>query len=670
MTKKVTNKASSLFDRLYTEVENELSQFQSPYSKIPEDGLVYYLDSRTGRETYTSAGRWYAITSLLPGLRKRYIGATNENVASPQERERLAIQEFLEDNERCAVFNKEYDPSLMDGFVAEIRGMVIDLVDKHLGCDNNYPSVGKLARFLRSGPGKSSGIPGEFQLSAGSYTRMGNSPMSFSSAKVKRMYKTFTSLTPLTFAAEAVRLRTYGELDSVDTPALFLSVPKTNKKNRGICEQPSGNMTLQLATHEWLVGVLKTWGIDLQNQQELNRDLAQYGSRGTLHCRSRTWSFHTWDLSRASNFPWIIIRDLFPPYLVGFLDDIRSHVMEIPMDKNLGGPLRVRKSMCSTMGNGFTFALMTYLLSAVVKSLYAYFGLPEYDYVTVPCKGSSNPEGIRSERIKTWGVYGDDIIVDARLRFALPRVLRAFGFLVNHSKSCTTGLFRESCGGDFYDGYNVRPVFVETLDSQADIYSLCNRLMAWSINHSVPLPRSIHILRQAASKEESELRVPNHEDVSAGLHVPPSMRYPTPKGELALVNYQGGYVYTALIPKPSRLWIYREIMRKRWYTDIITRERKYFEDVIEVKWNVSHQNEYAITLHTLSGEIRKGQLGYRRPGAVKYTKEKRFTPSWGTPLTQGVTAFGLRTEYAARALEYWNTNALILLTKSQRKAAE
>lgn len=667
-----TNDVKQLFDILETEVLHDLSIFETPYSPIPEVGVVRYMDSRTGRETTTSAGRFYAALTLSAGLRKRFIGATSAPSVSSTDRETNAVLEFLEDNARCAQFNRSFRPSDMPDFVQVIFGEVRLLLAETFEDPRFEFTFSRIGCGLVSGPGASSGLPKRLKralLDAGSYGRLGNSPMSFSHDNVRRLYKAVCNTSRLTYAAEAVRYACYGVDDSVEVPAVFLSVPKTTLKNRGICTQPSGNMALQLSTHSWFCEILRFWGVDLENQQFLNRRLAYYGSRGPLHCKGRSWSFDTWDLSRASNFPWQLIVEVFPPEVVVWLDSIRSHEMLV----SLGSSYQcVRKEMCSTMGNGFTFALMTLLLSAIVKALYSYFGLSEYDEICSPTAGVRHPEAVRSSRLKTWAVYGDDIIVDHRLRYALPLVLKHFGFLVNSDKSYTSGSFRESCGADFYQGYNVRPVFVETLDNQADIYSLLNRLSEWSIYHSIPLPRAIHCLRTAAASLGPELRVPFGEDVSAGLRVPPNMAFSDKKcedlvGAVAPTAYRalskhGSKLYAALVPKPFTRRVFREVTRKRPWCCIKTRQVYFYTDVVAVKWNTeSHPNLYAVLMHMLSGTIRQGTYGVR-PRSTTYEVDWRICPNWTSNQDQGVTAVGLRTEYTAPMARFISASLSSLLT--------
>jgi hypothetical protein len=55
-------------------------------------------------------------------------------------------------------------------------------------------------------------------------------------------------------------------------------------------------------------------------------------------------------------------------------------------------------------------------------------------------------------------IYGDDIIVPVDCVPHVIAELETFGFKINRDKSFWNGKFRESCGGDFYDGQDVTPV--------------------------------------------------------------------------------------------------------------------------------------------------------------------------------------------------------------------
>lgn len=57
-------------------------------------------------------------------------------------------------------------------------------------------------------------------------------------------------------------------------------------------------------------------------------------------------------------------------------------------------------------------------------------------------------------------MYGDDIVVRQSSALLLTEVLRDAGFVTNKEKTFIVGPFRESCGADWYQGQDVRPVFL------------------------------------------------------------------------------------------------------------------------------------------------------------------------------------------------------------------
>jgi hypothetical protein len=60
-------------------------------------------------------------------------------------------------------------------------------------------------------------------------------------------------------------------------------------------------------------------------------------------------------------------------------------------------------------------------------------------------------------------VYGDDIILHSDFADSASQVLESVGLKVNTNKSFVRSLFRESCGGEYYNGWDVTPVRLRTL---------------------------------------------------------------------------------------------------------------------------------------------------------------------------------------------------------------
>jgi hypothetical protein len=685
----MSSSKTSLFDVLMENIDYETRIWgYTPPTPFQPDVVASHLDNGTCRETRMRFSRILAVTSLAAGLRKRFIGATSAPIASSLDRETACINAFLASNARCKLYARTYKEALLlqDGFIWEVIRRVRAKLEGRLGYSwKSVPSkygptrpslhcplnIGAIAHNLRVGPGASSDVTGD----AGTYGRLCADKISFSSKHVRSVYNACTLITPLTRLAEAVRYKMNGVYDVLDSCAVFLNVPKTNVIDRGICKQPSGNMALQLSTHCVLRDLLlRHWDCRLADQQEKNRQLAFLGSLGVVHGMRRSWAFCTLDLSEASNFPFVLIRLLFPTVWVKWLAVLRSsHII-------VDG-VKYRKYMCSTMGNGFTFSLMTLLLSTIVESLYELANLPQYDtfeslhYCDKPSSHVAavvdmlaiDPEFLGSAsdvktstrvgHVKTWAVYGDDIIVDRQVYEPLIKVLSALGFIVNEKKSFSTGLFRESCGGDFHDGYNVRPVFCETLQNDTEIFSVYNRLVLWGVYHSWPLPRSLSVLKSAIRGHD--YRVPNWEDVSAGFHVPFTFRKPAvPRAvplpvKKALASSSDTVFYDCLVANTSRRTLYVE-KRKQMSWDHHGTTYRYscvrFEDVLLSKREPI--NVPGILLCMLEGSVKSGRYGVRS-FSTSYDALWRVAPVWGDVTLACSTAFGTRTDTATAVYNLW-----------------
>lgn len=243
------------------------------------------------------------------------------------------------------------------------------------------------------------------------------------------------------------------------------TVPKNEDTERTIAIEPSGNMALQLAAGRVLEDALRMLGLDIRDQQSKNKLLALRGSIDG--------SLATIDLKSASDMILIeLVRLLMPREWFLLLMAIRCHEMEVP------GHGWVSLNMMSTMGNGFTFPLMTLLLTALIYAYRAQRGGPTLwvDW-------------------KVTGVFGDDIIVRSCEFQGVCDMLTAAGLVVNTDKSYSDGPFRESCGGDYYKGHDVTPVYVKSVETDSDVYVVINQLLEWSAKNSKLLHRSITLAR-------------------------------------------------------------------------------------------------------------------------------------------------------------------------------
>ena len=220
-------------------------------------------------------------------------------------------------------------------------------------------------------------------------------------------------------------------------------VPKNAKTDRVICIEPDINVFVQLGIGSLLKSKLLRFGLDLSSQAN-NQEMARKAHLSDLA---------TIDLSAASDticrqVVWLLL----PPAWCELLHLARVDSTEID------GKVHYLEKW-SSMGNGYTFELETLIFYAVAKVCASRVGRGD-DVIA----------------------YGDDIIIPNSAQDILVRTLNYLGFSVNREKSFGKGRFHESCGADFFDGQNVRPVFFRSQhhDYETICYLYANNLRRWA----------------------------------------------------------------------------------------------------------------------------------------------------------------------------------------------
>jgi hypothetical protein len=119
------------------------------------------------------------------------------------------------------------------------------------------------------------------------------------------------------------------------------------------------------------------------------------------------------------------------------------------------------------MGNGFTFELETLLFRCIAN---------------VMSRNSQNSDEWHAREVST---FGDDIICPADSAKDVIAALKFFGFQINEGKTFVSGEFRESCGGDFFRGHDVRPHFLkESPNEPHQLIALANGLRRFGLRHT------------------------------------------------------------------------------------------------------------------------------------------------------------------------------------------
>lgn len=204
-------------------------------------------------------------------------------------------------------------------------------------------------------------------------------------------------------------------------------VPKTALTHRIVGAEPSGNGYVQKGTDTVLRDALRLEGLDLTDQ-ETNCRMAASGS---LRWKESD-PYCTIDLTNASGcLALLLVEETFSDDWFQVLSAIRCRYYLLPNG-------RVGMYECfGSMGNGTVFPLQTLVYAAICNSV---------------CEANDVAPDFR--------VYGDDIIVRKSVFSQVVQALQAFGFQPNLKKTFGEGPFRESCGGDYHSGVNVRPVYL------------------------------------------------------------------------------------------------------------------------------------------------------------------------------------------------------------------
>lgn len=290
----------------------------------------------------------------------------------------------------------------------------------------------------------------------------------------------------------------------------FSTVPKNFKTDRGICIEPSGNLSLQLAVGQvirrrlYRVGI-KIDGTGENNAQRIHRDYARWGSMSG-ECA-------TIDLSNASDMiATNLVRLLLPREWFVFLNAIRSQTTTIESRKGKVKHVHiVQLEKFSSMGNGFTFELETLIFFAI------------------------------SRAVSPWAkAYGDDIVVPTYAAAAVVRELTFYGFAVNREKSYLSGPFRESCGGDYHEGSDTRPVYLKRIPASPlewiDLYNSIRLMEAKSRSNATLLadsPELTEVKNLIKNEIPSMFRIYTPEHLG-GLHTRDERKWIVRKATLCL----------------------------------------------------------------------------------------------------------------------------------------
>lgn len=296
----------------------------------------------------------------------------------------------------------------------------------------------------------------------------------------------------------------------------FTTVPKDALKLRGIGVEPSLNVSFQLSVGKIIRSKLKKFGIDLLTAQPIHRSVAATASK--------TGEYATIDLSNASDtISYNLVKLIIPSDWFSLLDSLRS-----PSTLMDGKWFHLEKF--SSMGNGYTFELETLLFLVIIATLMAESSIE-------PIPGGN------------FWVYGDDLIVPTEVARDVVACLSYFGLKTNPKKTFLTGRFRESCGGDFFDGVAVRPHYLKEFpDEPQKVIALANGIRRMAQSH---LSNPTRGRRYKRAWMRCLDMLPNHIR---------RLRGPESLGDL-VINDSSGWLFRETVDKRGFIRVYMPISR-------------------------------------------------------------------------------------------------------------
>lgn len=217
----------------------------------------------------------------------------------------------------------------------------------------------------------------------------------------------------------------------------LIAVPKTRKAPRLIAAEPTSNQWIQQGVSDAL---RERVDASLLGRMVSIRD--QNPSRALALQSSRTCEYATVDLSSASDrLSCLLVEAVFRSNhsILRLFRACRTRYLENRTWPRF--PKLVKLGKFATMGSALTFPVQSIVFSILALG------------VGFAIEGGGLETLARKVR-----VYGDDIIVPVGWYPSLRVILEAVGLKVNMSKSFARGQFRESCGMDAWNGYNVTPV--------------------------------------------------------------------------------------------------------------------------------------------------------------------------------------------------------------------
>lgn len=273
---------------------------------------------------------------------------------------------------------------------------------------------------------------------------------------------------------------------SADSLNLVL-VPKSWKTHRPITPLSNVGLFYSYGIGACVSERLREHGLDIRYLQKRHQSLARRFSSSRSHVTADLSSAS--DSLRSSILNAVLPREWYnvikPTFIHHVLIDGVDHYTESVLP----------------MGNGATFPVETLVFYCLIRAV-----------------------GRLAEVNGTYSVYGDDLIYPTRIHSYVCGIFHDLGIGVNSEKTFVRSHFRESCGGDYYHGFDVRPAMLAERPSHhlsrlcycQFLYKTLNALLRrW---HESEIPITYHwLIREILGSSSKIFQVPSSFPDTSGL---------------------------------------------------------------------------------------------------------------------------------------------------------
>nr|UJQ85091.1 MAG: hypothetical protein 3 [Leviviridae sp.] len=305
-----------------------------------------------------------------------------------------------------------------------------------------------------------------------------------------------------------------------EPPSRLLLVPKTFKGPRIICCEPIAHQWMQQALWGWIEQRVRDTFLGKSlffRDQGRSRQLAVQASHDQSLC--------TIDLSAASDR---VSTRLVEYLLQGseILDGLHAcRSRDLTQNISEEHPKRITLKKFAPMGSATTFPIQSIVFLILTT------------HALRVSEGREDDWSAWKDDFARVTVFGDDIIAPNAAFSVIANLLTEVGLKVNSEKSFHTGLFRESCGIDAYNGVDVTPGYLlekynGSPSSIASTVECANNLFKKGLWHA-----SNSVLNQVPEKELRLLQVlkVRFDDE----HKKPQVPMPGDEGGLGLQSFCG-----------------------------------------------------------------------------------------------------------------------------------